>query len=141
MAVADGFENALLLFGRGGLPQAFQRPGDLGIPPVAGAGRIILGRHGELDSLLDVPLVLTFFMYFSHSFRLSKKMKYLSLAFIVFEIIHDFFFSVIPNSTGPPSIPDNSNDSFDLPKVRSNNSFNADTFGSFVVMKYQLSPV
>lgn len=43
--------------------------------------------YGVTINLLDVPLVLSFFMYFSPSLRLSKQMQYLGLAFIVFEII------------------------------------------------------
>src|SRR5437867_2311807 len=51
------------------------------------AGENFRRIYGVTINLLDVPLVLTFFMYFSPSFRLSKQMKYLTLAFIVFEII------------------------------------------------------
>ena len=43
--------------------------------------------YGVTINLLDVPLMLTFLVYFNPSLRLSKQMKYLSLVFIVFEII------------------------------------------------------
>ena len=42
---------------------------------------------GVTIKLLDIPLVLTFFMYFSPSLRMSKQMIYIGFGFIVFEII------------------------------------------------------